>query len=353
MAWDEEALLMLKEAITKLTSGESLGIEESKRVLREILAGAGDDAQIAALLVALKMNGETVEEVTGFAMGLREMAVSVRPRSSMLVDTCGTGGDGKGTFNISTTAALVTAGAGVPVAKHGNRAVSSSCGSADVLSALGVRVDAGSRAAEECIDVAGIGFLFAPAHHPAMKRVMGARRSLGIPTIFNILGPLANPAGARAQVIGVNRESLLKTVGESARILGVERAFVVHGSDGMDEFTLTRETAIFEVDGGSTREYTLSPEDLGLSRCRERDIVGGDVETNARISREVLAGKTGPRLDICLANAALALVASGMAENPVAGVEMARESVETGEAMRRLDMLVEISNNGGGGDVPG
>jgi len=156
-------------------------------------------AEIAALLVALKMNGETVEEVTGFAMGLREMAVSVRPRSSMLVDTCGTGGDGKGTFNISTTAALVTAGAGVPVAKHGNRAVSSSCGSADVLSALGVRVDAGSRAAEECIDVAGIGFLFAPAHHPAMKRVMGARRSLGIPTIFNILGPLANPAGARAR----------------------------------------------------------------------------------------------------------------------------------------------------------
>lgn len=343
---------MIAESIKKLTSGIDLSREEARGTIREMLSGEVGDAEISGILVAMKMKGETREEIVGFAQGMREMAVLIRPRCDMVVDTCGTGGDCKGTFNISTAAGFIVAGSGVAVAKHGNRSVSSSCGSADVLLELGVNIEMGPDRACECVEVAGIGFLFAPTFHPAMRRVMNARRSLGIPTIFNILGPLANPAGAAAQVLGVNSIELAPLMAEVLSQLGLRRAFVLHGMDGMDEFTLTDETLVCEVDDGSLKRYSLSPEDLGLDRCRTEDLKGGDARDNARIVTGVLSGKAGAALQISLANAAIALVASGKASSWMQGMALCRESVESGEAMRRLELLVEVSNNNGGSGVP-
>lgn len=343
---------MIKDKIAKLSCGESLGREEARDTVKEILAGEVSDAAIAGLLVALKMKGESYEEITGFALGLRDMAVKINPKSRPLVDTCGTGGDRKGTFNVSTAAAFLVAGAGVAVAKHGNRSVSSSCGSADVLSELGVKIDMSPRRAEMCIDGAGIGFLFAPTFHPAMKRVMSARKSLGIPTIFNILGPLANPAGARAHVLGVNSPQLVAVIGEALGRIGVDRAFVVHGRDGMDELTITDETYVCEVEGNRRKEYSIDPGRVGLETCRPEELLGGEAPENARSMRDVLGAKEGPMLEVSVGNAALALLAAGRVSSIDEGIELARDSARTGRAALRLEALIEISNRGGEKGVP-
>lgn len=341
---------VLKDAIEKLAGGEHLGREESRQVALGMLAGEVPDAVIGGLLIGLKTNGETADEIAGFAEGMREVKVTISPRTSTLVDTCGTGGDRKGTFNISTAAALIAAACGVPVAKHGNRGVSSACGSADVLEALGVDVAMEPEMVRECIERVGIGFMFAPLFHPAMKKVMNARRALGVPTIFNILGPLTNPAGAPAQVLGVGRAGLGPVMAGVLSDLGCERAYVLHGMDGMDEFTLTTGTFVYEVDPTGVRYLELSPEDLGMPRCALEELAGGNPEENARLLRSVLAGERGPRLDVCLANAGFAVAACGAARTVLQGVEMAGEAVASGEAARVLERLVEFSA-GGGSDV--
>ena len=344
---------MITETIARLTDRQDLSRDEARRTVREILGGDVSDAAISGLLIALKMKGETCEEITGFAEGMREVAVPIRPDSGNLVDTCGTGGDRKGTFNISTAAGFIAAAAGVTVAKHGNRSVSSRCGSADVLEELGVEIAMDPERVRECIDTVGIAFLFAPTFHPAMRRVVEARRSLGVPTVFNLLGPLVNPAGARAQVLGVSRSELVPLMGEVLAGLGTERAFVMHGSDGMDEFTLAGETTVCEIADGRTSRYVVTPEDLGLDRCRPGDLTGGDAGRNASIIRDVLSGAEGPCLDISVANAAFAVVAGGKADSLKEGVERARRAVESGEAARRLEALVEFSRHGGEEDVSG
>jgi anthranilate synthase/phosphoribosyltransferase len=338
----------LRDALGKLAAGGHLDRYEARHAALAMLAGDAPDAVIAAILIALKVNGETGEEIAGFAEAMREVKVSLSPKAERLVDTCGTGGDGMRTFNISTTAGIIAAACGVSVAKHGNRSVSSRCGSADVLEALGVDIGMSPDRVCECIDSVGIGFMFAPAFHPAMKRVMETRKQLAMPTIFNILGPLVNPAGARAQVLGVNRADLVPVVGRVLAELGCERGFVLHGMDGMDEFTLTRETAVCEVRSGSALGYVLTPEDLGLSRRSPELFAGGNVRENARITREVIAGREGPHLEMSVANAAFAIIAGGASESLREGLAMARSAVEEGRAARVLERLIEFSNNGGG-----
>jgi anthranilate phosphoribosyltransferase len=346
---------MLRDTIDKVTRGEDLAREEARQAVLAMLGGDVPDSVIGGLLVGLKTKGETEAEITGFAQGMREVKLGIEPEAGTLVDTCGTGGDGSGTFNISTAAAIIAAAAGVPVAKHGNRSVSSRCGSADVLEALGVDIEMGPAAVVECIETIGLGFMFAPAFHPAMKRVMGVRRDLGVPTIFNILGPLTNPAGARAQVLGVNRAELVGLMGHVLCALGCERAFVLYGTEGLDEFSPSSETLVCEINSGLMSEYELEPEDLGLARSRRADLAGGDAEYNAAIIRRVLAGDRGAALDVCVANAAFAIVAGGRAESLTRGLEVAREAVETGEAARLLDRLVSFSearNRSGESRVP-
>ena len=343
---------MLRETLEKITRGRHIPREEARRTAKAILSGEVPDCAIAGLLVALKMKGESVEEIAGFADGMRDMQVSVSPQAEPLVDTCGTGGDGKGTFNISTIAAIIASASGVAVAKHGNRCVSSSCGSADVLEYLGVDISMEPERVKSCIEQVGIGFLFAPTFHPAMKRAAEARKALGVPTIFNILGPLTNPAGAGARVLGVSREELVPVIGEVLCELEIERAFVLHGRDGMDEFSLVAETTVCEVQRGNSSSYVIAPEDIGLSRCEPGELLGGDAERNASIFEEVLSGQRGPRFDISVANAAFAVLAGGMAESLNEGVRMAQQAVESGDAIRRLEMLVEFSKDGGNGNVP-
>lgn len=340
------------DTFKSVTSGRHIPRDEARRTVRAMFEDDVGDALIAGLLVALKMKGESAQEIAGFAEGMRDVQVSIDPEARPLVDTCGTGGDGKGTFNISTAAAIIAAAAGVGVAKHGNRGVSSRCGSADVLKELGVDIEMSPERVTECIERVGMGFLFAPTFHPAMRHVMGARRSLGVPTIFNILGPLTNPAGAKAQVIGVSREELVGVIGEVLCDLGAEHAFVLHGADGMDEFSLASETVICEVRSGERTSYVLAPEDLGLSRCAPGELTGGDAAENASIIRGVLTGGSGARADICAANAAFALVAGGKADCPADGVRLARRAIDDGSGLRSLQMLVEFSGDKGGDDVP-
>lgn len=340
------------DTLKSVTSGRHIPRDEARRTVRAMFENDVGDALIAGLLVALKMKGESAQEIAGFAEGMRDVQVSIDPEARPLVDTCGTGGDGKGTFNISTAAAIITAAAGVCVAKHGNRGVSSRCGSADVLKELGVDIEMSPERVTECIERVGMGFLFAPTFHPAMRHVMGARRSLGVPTIFNILGPLTNPAGAKAQVIGVSREDLVGVIGEVLCDLDAEHAFVLHGADGMDEFSLASETVVCEVRSGERTFYILAPEDLGLRRCAPGELAGGGAALNASIMMGVLSGEAGPRADICVANAAFALVAGGKGDSPAEGVRLARRAIDDGSAMRRLQMLVEFSGATGGDDVP-
>src|SRR5438445_5812005 len=334
---------------------QSLSRDEARRVMSEVLTGQCTDAQIAAFLVALHMKGETVEEIVGFAEAIRAAAtplvvagnsmidVSGTERDA-LVDTCGTGGDASGTFNISTATALVTAGAGVRVAKHGNRSVTSKCGSADVMEALGVNIALPSSKIADCLKEVGIAFLFAPAMHSAMKYVQPARRELRLRTVFNLLGPLTNPAHASAQVVGVYSAELVEKLAEALSMLGLHRALVVHGSDGLDEITVTGPTRIAEVREGTVRTYEVTPEEFGIKRARIEDLAGGGAAANAAIIREILTGKKSPRRDIVLLNAAAALVAAGKADHLVDAVAPAAQSIDSGASAAQSDALLRFSN---------
>jgi anthranilate phosphoribosyltransferase len=334
---------------------ESLSREQSRAVMAEILAGNATDAQIAALLVALHMKGETVDEIVGFAEAIRAAAtplplahdhaldVSGTERDA-LVDTCGTGGDASGTFNISTATALTVAGAGVRVAKHGNRSVTSKCGSADVVEALGVRLTLPPARVAQCLEQVGIAFLFAPAMHSAMKYVQPARRELRLRTVFNLLGPLTNPAGASAQVVGVYSAELVEKLAQALLRLGLKRALVVHGSDGLDEITITGPTQVAELRDGVVRMYQVTPEDFGLERAPLEAISGGDVSANANLIRAVLSGDRSPRRDVVLLNAAAALVASGRVDSIRDAIPLAAYSIDSGAARGKLELLVTFTN---------
>lgn len=334
---------MLRAHLEQVVRGRSLSRDEARSAMLAIMGGAATDAQIAGLLVALRCKGESVDEIVGFAESMREVANHLDLRVRGLVDTCGTGGDGAGTFNISTAAALIAAGAGVPIAKHGNRAVSSACGSADVLEALGVRLVSAQDALRACLEGAGFAFLFAPAQHPAMKHAIGPRRELGLRTVFNLLGPLTNPAGARRQVVGVYDPALVGPLAEVLGRLGAERALVAHGAGGLDEISTLGPTEIAEWDGARVLRYRIDPEELGLGIARPHDLQGGDGAANARALRAVLEGEAGPRRDIVLLNAAAALLVGERAGSLAEGLEMARASVDGGAAAAALERLVAIS----------
>jgi len=347
--------MTITEAIKKVVDRADLTAEEAESVLEQIMTGQCTDAQIASLLTALRMKGETVDELTGFAKVMRRKAARVPVKTKVsaeigdtereaLIDTCGTGGDVSGSFNVSTTTAFVVAGAGVRVAKHGNRSVSSQCGSADVVEALGVRIELQPDRIGRCIDEVGIGFLHAPLLHDAMKYVAPARKQMGIRTIFNLLGPLTNPAAANIQVLGVYAAHLTKLLAGVLAQLGSTRAFVVHGSDGLDEITITAESRITELKAGELTTYSVAPEDLGLRRATLGEIQGGDANQNSRIILEVLRGVRGPRRDIVLMNAAAALVASGRASDLSEGVIAAAESIDSGKALHKLEKLIEFTN---------
>jgi anthranilate phosphoribosyltransferase len=334
----------MREAIARLTARQPLREAEMQQVITTVMGGGATPAQIGAFLVALRMKGETVDEITGAVRALREHAVSIRPAASVIVDTCGTGGDGRGTFNVSTAAALIAAAAGVSVAKHGNRAMSGKVGGADVLEALGVRIDVPAETVATCIDRIGIGFLFAQSFHPAMRHVAAPRRELGVRTIFNLLGPLANPAGARRQVLGVFSPDWLRPLAETLCRLGSDRALVVHGRDGMDEISLCAPTAVIELRGSELKDHEWTPEDFGLQRCDGAELVVQGTEDAVRAIQEVLDGETGPRLDIALLNAAAAIYVGGRATSIAQGLEAAREAVGSGAAREKLNRLVELTN---------
>jgi anthranilate phosphoribosyltransferase len=346
---------IIAEALRTLVERRDLTRIEAAAAMEAIMSGAATNAQIAAFLVALRMKGETVEELIGFAQVMRQKAVRVRTRGNegaasltgtdreMLIDTCGTGGDASGTFNVSTATAFVVAGTGLKVAKHGNRSASSLCGSADVVETLGVSLELTAPQVGRCIDDVGIGFLYAPLLHTAMKHVMGARREMGIRTVFNLLGPLTNPASANAQVIGVAAASLTEPLARVLAELGTHRAFVVHGADGLDEISNTGDSQLSEVREGTVRTFSVRPEDFGFSRASIADLRGGDREQNAQIIRELLAGAQGARRDIVLMNAAAALVAGGRARELREGVEHAARSLDSGAARDRLERLIVLS----------
>jgi anthranilate phosphoribosyltransferase len=369
---------MILDALHRIANqGQSLDRAEAREVMSEVLAGKCTDAQIAALLIALRMKGETVEEIVGFAEAIRAaaaplpiertrtegsaigaLAVSGTGRDALseessvesslvdssLVDTSGTGGDASGTFNISTATALVTAGAGVRVAKHGNRSISSKCGSADVVEALGVNIQLSPERAARCLHEVGICFLYAPNLHPAMKQVQGVRRELRMRTMFNLLGPLTNPARASGQVVGVYSLDLTEKLAEALSMLGLHRALVVHGLDGLDEITITGPTRVAEARDGSVRSYEVEPEEFGMARATLQDIAGGDAVENAAIIRAILGGEKSPRRNVVVLNAAAALVAAGRSDHVADAVAFAAESIDSGAAERKLEKLIEFSS---------
>jgi len=334
---------VIKEAIKKVVAGKHLSEEEAGAVMEQIMEGKASPAQIASLLTAMHLIGETVDEITGFARVMRQMSTHVKTKHSILVDTCGTGGDGAGTINISTTAAFVVAGAGVPVAKHGNRSVSSRCGSADVLEELGVAVDLDREAMEECLNEVGMAFLFAPTLHRSMGHAAAPRREIGIRTVFNILGPLTNPAGAKAQVLGVYSPSLTETMAKVLARLGSSRAFVVHGAGGLDEISLAGVSVLCEVRDGTVRKGDLDPAKFGFSQAPISTLAGGTPKENAAITRLILEGEKGPRRDTVVLNAALGLVAGGKAGGIKEGLEIAAASIDSGAALAKLQELIDFT----------
>jgi len=333
---------MMKESLSKLLDREDLTRGEASAIMEAIMDGNATDAQIGAFLVALKMKGETVDEITGCAEAMRRKAIPVSTDREPFIDTCGTGGDGAGTFNISTTAAFVVAGAGLCVAKHGNRSVSSSCGSADLLKALGIDIEAPPERVKICLDEAGIGFLFAPTLHRAMKHAVGPRREIGVRTVFNILGPLTNPAGARRQVIGVYDVSLTDVMARVLKELGSEHVMVVYGLDRLDEISISAKTKVTELRDGRICGYYMDPGDFGIGPGRKADLAGGDAEKNARITLSVLRGERGPRRDAVILNAAAGLVVGGLAADMEDGIRMASESIDSGRALSKLELLRRI-----------
>ena len=347
---------MITDALHKIVMHrESLTREEARAVMAHVLEGHATDSQIGALLVALHMKGETVEEIVGFAQAIRAAAtplylkkdhaldVSGTERDA-LIDTCGTGGDASGTFNISTATALAVAGCGVRVAKHGNRSVTSKCGSADVVEALGVNLTLTPEQIAQCLEKVGIAFLFAPAMHSAMKFVQPTRRELRLRTVFNLLGPLTNPANASAQVVGVYSEALVEKLAQALCELGLRRALVVHGADGLDEITISGPTKVAEVRDGRVRVYQVTPEEFGLRRAPLTDISGGDAETNARIIKDIVGGNQSARRDVVMLNAAAALVAASRADSIAEAMPMAAESLNSGAARSKLEALIQFTN---------
>ena len=338
---------MIQQALARLLDGHDLSREEAKGVMGSIMSGEATPAQIAGFLIALRAKGETADEIAGCAEAMREHALPVRPQRDDLVDTAGTGGDGARTINISTAAALVAAAAGAGVAKHGNRAVSSACGSADVLEALGFNLDLSAERVARSIDELGFGFLFAPTHHPAMRHAAPVRSELAARTVFNVLGPLTNPAGARAQVVGVYAPELVRTIAEVLAQLGATRAFVVHGAGGIDELSPAGPNFVCEVVNGDVRARNIDPLEFGLPRCDPSDLRGGSPAENAAAIRAVLAGENGGRRSAILLNAAGAIAAGGHAEDLREGLELAREAVDSGAAAARLDELIAFTRSEG------
>lgn len=337
--------MKVQDILHKVVDGHDLTEDEMVSIMTQIMEGKVDRSLLGAFLTALRMKGETVAEISGAARVMREKAEPLNIPVDGVVDTCGTGGDGADTFNISTTAAFVVAGAGIPVAKHGNRAVSSRSGSADVLKCIGVNIEASKEIVERCLEVAGIGFLFAPTLHKAMKHAADVRRELGFRTVFNLLGPLTNPAGVQAQVVGVFDSKWTAPLAQVLKNLGTRHAFVVHGEDGLDEITLTCNTKVSELNNGKIEDYFIDPTQLGLEYCSEQDLKGGSADDNATILRELLDGAGGPKRDIVLLNAAAAIVAADKAGDLKTGMEMARKSISSGEARQKLKDLCRISHS--------
>ena len=333
---------MIREAIEKLIRGADLTQREAAQVMEEIMTGEATPAQFGAFVIGLRLKGETVDEMTGLAAVMRDKSLKV-DFSGPSVDTCGTGGDNLGTFNISTVAAFVVAGAGIAVAKHGNRAMTSKSGSADVLEKQGVKIDLGPEGVKRCMEEVGIGFMFAPRFHPAMKFAVQPRREIGVRTVFNILGPLTNPAGAEAQVLGVPTDSVGEKMVQVLQRLGSERAIVVHAEDGLDEISLNSNTNVWELKDRSIKHYTIGPDDLGLAPASLQSLAGGSVEENADTMTEVLKGASGPRRDVVVANAAGGIVAGGKAADLREGVQVAQESIDSGRALEKLELLREVS----------
>ncbi|NIQ03052.1 MAG: anthranilate phosphoribosyltransferase [Nitrospinaceae bacterium] len=332
-------------SLHKVVDGQDLTEEEMMSVMHQVMDGRIGETPMAAFLTALHMKGESVPEIVGAARVMREKADSLQVCAEPIVDTCGTGGDGADTFNISTAAAFVVAGAGVTVAKHGNRAISSRSGSADVLKHLGVNIEADKGIVERCLEQVGIGFLFAPRLHGAMKFAAGVRRELGFRTIFNLLGPLTNPAHAHAQVIGVFDRKWVEPLAQVVHQIGILNAFVVHGEDGLDEITLTDRSYVSELHEGKIHQYFLEPEEFGLNRCRAEELKGGEPGDNAAIIRDILERKPGPKADIVVLNAAAALKAAGKVHTLRAGVELARQAIASGAAWTKLDELIRVSHS--------
>nr|MBO2483580.1 anthranilate phosphoribosyltransferase [Bacillota bacterium] len=336
---------MIQEAIRKAVEGVHLTEDEAAAAMEAIMEGEATPAQIAAFITALRIKGETVDEIAGCARVMREKAAKITPRRTPLVDTCGTGGDGANTFNISTAAAFVAAAAGAAVAKHGNRSVSSRCGSADVLEALGVRIDLTPDAVRECIDQVGIGFLFAPLFHSSMRHAVGPRKEIGIRSVFNVLGPLTNPASAQVQVVGVYDAALTEPLARVLGRLSVREAYVVHGQPRLDEISISGETQVSHLKDGEVHTFRIRPEDAGLKTWPAETIAGGDAQHNAAIIRSVLKGKEGPQRDVVLLNAAAALLVAGLAKDLMDGVARAAESIDRGRAYEKLEALIEFTRS--------
>jgi len=334
---------MIRESLKKLVQREDLAETEMTEVMTEVMSGEVTNAQLGALMAALATKGETFAELAGAARAMRRRAVRVNVAGDTVVDTCGTGGDGAKTFNISTTAAFVVAGCGVTVAKHGNRSVSSQCGSADLLEALGLPLEVPPEIVEEAIQQVGIGFLFAPVYHRALRHAAQARSEVGIRSLFNMVGPLTNPAGANCQLLGVYAPELTEMFAEALGLLGARRALVVHGHDGLDEVSVCAPTRVTELNDGLTRTYDLAPEQLLGRRAREEDLRGGDPATNAEITRSILAGETGPQRDVVVVNAAAALVAAGVARDFAEGIKLAESAIDQGAALGKLTALVKFT----------
>ena len=338
--------MMIKDAIAKLADRVSLTEKEAEEAMSEIMEGAVPSTQIAAYLMGLRMKGETVEEIAGSVQAMRAYATKIRVADPLVVDTCGTGGDCAHTFNISSTAAFVVAGGGITVAKHGNRSVSSKCGSADVLAALGVKIDLPADRVADCVNEVGIGFLFAPLYHSAMKHCADVRQELGIRTLLNILGPLTNPAGATVQVLGVFDGNLTELLAKVLIHLGSQHCFIVHGMDGLDEMTITERTRVSEGKAGVVSSYWIDPKDFAISRAHPKDLAGGTPDDNARIVRDILRGKKGPKRDVVCLNAAPALVAAKKVKTLQEGYQLAGRIIDSGAAMEKMEQLIAFSNRG-------
>jgi len=337
---------VIKEAITKIAGGSGLTRQEIESVMEQIMTGAVEVPDIVSFLTALRDKGESIDEITGAATIMRKHATPIKVSCENALDTCGTGGDGTHTFNISTVSAFVAAGAGCVVAKHGNKSVSSKCGSADVLRQLGVNIEADVSVVEKCIEQAGIGFLFAPLLHGAMKYAMPARKQIGTRTIFNILGPLTNPAGARHQLLGVFKKELAEPLANVLKNLGSVHAVVVHGEDGLDEVTTTAGTFVAEVKNAEVKTYTIAPLDFGINEAAPDDLKGEDAECNAKLTLDILSGQKGPKRDIVVLNSGVAIYAADKAAGIKEGVELAEDAIDSGKAQEKLDKLIKITNGG-------